>query len=461
MKVVDYLLSDVLVIGGGTAGCRAAIEASEHSASVVVVDRKRTGAQEEGHKGDFSYAAACTPVSATDNWRDHYLDTIQKGERLGDPSLAAFLARDALREAWELERYGFRWRRDAGDNFDLSHADGHSSRRIFQAAEGFNRETLADIFDKQLRKHVNIYLVEGVFITNLLQHRRRVVGAVGILEETGELMVFTAGSVIMATGRMNDLFTGRDGGACGQCMAYRKGAALIDLEFQAYIDDEQQISLAGLQIDEHCQTSVPGLYAVEGAAGGVHGADYLSGNALPAALVFGSIAGRSAALSRHPIPRIMEEGVKQEIIRLGKFVKRSRHSQPGLHSVEDLFEQLTRRYRLTLGPQRSGPPLQKMLDWLRTYDIDWYTHINVPGKETSPSDLLNLVRLDYLLQIARLSVKAAFLREESRGIHKRIDFPEHDPHWNLHIISNLEGNQERVEKQIMDKNQEFVLEKAV
>jgi succinate dehydrogenase/fumarate reductase flavoprotein subunit len=128
----------------------------------------------------------------------------------------------------------------------------------------------------------------------LLQHQGQIVGAVGLLSKTGELLALTSGSVVLATGGMGGLFQFASGRGAGIGLAYRAGAELISpemLQFDANSSiPAHAFTLGGLRIDEQCQTSIPGLYAAGEAVGGVHGARLLSGNRLADAITLGAMA---------------------------------------------------------------------------------------------------------------------------------------------------------------------------
>jgi succinate dehydrogenase/fumarate reductase flavoprotein subunit len=200
-------------------------------------------------------------------------------------------------------------------------------------------------------------------------------------------------------------------------------------------------SLGGLRIDDHCRTSVPGLYAAGEAAGGVHGARLLPGNELTEATVFGAHAGRYAALERRPIPRIKEEGVKEEIMRLKRLARRMARGKQGGTSTVDFAGQLNSVMQEGAGPTRSASALETAAGWLEAHAQNWLDNIEAPEAGVSGPGLWDVLEVDALLELAQMVVKAATMREESRGAHQRTDFPEADPAWAVNIIARTDGDE--------------------
>jgi len=444
LEVVDYLLADVVVIGGGVAGCRAALEAVDHAASVILVDQDTIGAGPSPIEREPVFAACAPSASGSDSWQHHFRDTLEHGEHLGQGPLALLLAREALRNAWDLERYGFVWKRGPERRFELLSMDGHTFPRGLRPEQGAT-QALEEILAAQVREQIGLRVLENLTITTLLQQAGEIVGAVGLYPDSGQLLVLTSSGVIVATGGMSGLYDFGTRRGSGVTIAYRPGAEIIAPEMQAVsvagAGDAACYSLGGLRIDDCCRTTVRGLYAAGEAAGGVHGARLLTGNKLTEAAVFGARAGRCAALDRRPIPRIKEEGVKTEIIRLQRFASRMARGKQGGTSPRKFGRQLNRMMQKGAGAWRTASALEAAARWLEVQSQGWLDEIEAPGPEVSGAQLREVLEVDALLELAQVVVKAAMMREESRGAHQRKDFPETDPAWAANITVRKNGSE--------------------
>lgn len=436
MKVRDYLLADVLVVGGGIAGCRAAIEAAEYAASVILVDQDHIG----GSSGEASlsacFAAAIPSVIIEDDWQQHARDTLSYGDGLGDPSLVAILTRDALRNAWEMERYHYYWARSEDGLFDPKKAPGHSFRRILRGSVENKFDTPGQALEAQVRSHVDIQVIEGVTITNLLQQQGRVVGAVGLEAESGDLYVMTAGGTILACGGIGSLFFQNARRGSGMGMAYRLGAEIIGPELQFVVSKGTPhtiASLGGLRIDDACRTTLPGLFAAGEITGGIHGRKILPGNGLADGMVFGAIAGREAALAHHPLPRIKEEGVKEEKSRLQKFLKGAGRRGSLKMTLTELHEKIISALTVLLeAPADKGEPI---LAELENYGSNWFRDLSRPTEEFSSTSLLKWVEMDYLLDLAVVVYKATQLRLQKGSPSMRVSGPASTNHNKFNVLA--------------------------
>jgi len=443
-EVVDYLMADVVVIGGGVAGCRAALEAVEHAASAILVDQGTVGSGPTLRGREPVFAAGDPSSCESDSWQSHYRDTLDYGEHLGEAPLAMLLAREALRNAWDLERCGLAWKRGPEGAFELASLDGHAYPRGLRLEEGAEQSPM-EVLGARVREHIGLRVLENLTITTLLQQAGEIVGAVGLNPESGRLRVLTSSCVIMAAGGMGSLYDfGKRRGSI-VAAAYRLGAEIMAPEIQAVggagAADVSCYSLGGLRIDDCCRTTVPGLYAAGEAAGGVHGARLLPGNELTDAAVFGARAGRCAALERRPVPRIKEEGVKAEVMRLQRFAARMARGKQGGTSPADFAGQMNGVMRKEAGPRRSASTLEAAARWLETQTQSWLDEIEAPEPEVSGAHLRDMLEVDALLELAQVVVRAATMREESRGVHQRTDFPESDPAWAANITVRKEGSE--------------------
>ena len=106
LQVREYLLSDVVIVGAGIAGCKAAIEACEYGSSVLLVDQSSAVENLKRNNPDPMYASSNPAQYPENNWEQHAKDTYEYGDYIGDISLISLLSKEALRNSWELDRPG-------------------------------------------------------------------------------------------------------------------------------------------------------------------------------------------------------------------------------------------------------------------------------------------------------------------------------------------------------------------
>ncbi|HVC52916.1 MAG TPA: FAD-binding protein [Stellaceae bacterium] len=184
--------------------------------------------------------------------------------------------------------------------------------------------------------------------------------------------------------------------------------------------------MGGIAVDETMATTVPGLFAAGEAAGGANGANRLSGNAIPEALVFGERAGRTAAAFAEargaaPWPRGAEASAVARIERLATGQAGAIAPAVRLDELRDLMQEEVGPFRNAAGLARALERLKAMRDELDGLAI-------APGRVCNPG-LVDWFELRGSLAAAEAVAAAALARRESRGAHQRDDFPETDPTW--------------------------------
>jgi fumarate reductase (CoM/CoB) subunit A len=229
--------TDVLVVGTGAAGARAAIEACEYTADVLLVAKGAPGRSGTTNLAGVHYAAALGHADEDTPWH-HFEDTVIEARWLADQELALKMALNGPKTVYDLERYGLHWyRTDDGDRYKQLPAPGHSYNRGVHY-DGRTGKMVQDNLMAEVRRHSAIKLMGDVFITNIMVDGGEVVGATGIDLQRGEFLVISARSVILTTGgagmmyRVTDMETGSTGD--GIAMAYRAGATLIDPEMHQF-----------------------------------------------------------------------------------------------------------------------------------------------------------------------------------------------------------------------------------
>ncbi|MDP6549727.1 MAG: FAD-binding protein [Dehalococcoidia bacterium] len=240
LKPDNQIRTDVLVIGGGGAGLRAAIEARERGARVLVISQSRVGYGSNTTIAGGAVAAVLSPSRGRrdplDSPEQHLADTVGGGRFINDQSMVQTVADGADGEVEALRRFGVEFAApEAHPWLRLSYDPGHSRRRIIHGRTFFGTD-----FTFPLRRYAlaqGVEFREGVLITRLLMNRGAVVGAMGI-DSKGEAVVFAAPAVVLATGGLGQVYSRTDntGGSTGDgyVLAYKAGAVLQDMEFVQY-----------------------------------------------------------------------------------------------------------------------------------------------------------------------------------------------------------------------------------
>lgn len=218
---------DVLIVGGGVAGLRAAVEAAR-TRRVLLMNKER------GNKSNSAYAQGGIAVALEGREeRDaHYEDTIRTGRGLCRPEAVRILVDEGPRRVRELIRWGVRFDR-AGRGFAKAHEGAHTRRRILRAGGDRIGMEMTTVLSRLVESHPRITTAPGVFSVDLCVEGRRCVGV--WVWDRGRLRLVRAGAVILATGGIGQAYwrTTNPPVATGDgvAMAYRAGAALEDLEF--------------------------------------------------------------------------------------------------------------------------------------------------------------------------------------------------------------------------------------
>jgi len=223
---------DVLIIGAGGAGLRAAIEALAQGARVAVVCKSLLG---KAHTvmAEGGIAAAMANVDRTDDWRAHFRDTMRGGKFLNNWRMAQIHAQEAPERVRELEQWGALFDRTVDGNILQRAFGGHTFKRLCHVGDRTGLEMIRTLQDRGVNLGIDVYM--ECAITRLLKDGDRITGAFGYWRENGRFIVFKAKSVVIATGGIGKAwritsnsweYTGD-----GMALAYDAGAELMDMEF--------------------------------------------------------------------------------------------------------------------------------------------------------------------------------------------------------------------------------------
>ena len=223
---------DVLVVGAGGAGLRAAIESSATGAKTALICKSLLG---KAHTvmAEGGIAAAMGNVWPEDNWEVHFRDTMRGGKMLNNWRMAQLHAQEAPDRVWELERWGALFDRTKDGRILQRDFGGHRYARLAHVGDRTGLEMIRTLQQHAVHKGMDVFM--ECTISRLLKDGDRVAGAVGYRRETGEILVFKAKAVVLATGGIGKAwkvtsnsweYTGD-----GHSLAYWAGADLIDMEF--------------------------------------------------------------------------------------------------------------------------------------------------------------------------------------------------------------------------------------
>ncbi len=248
--MVTYHKYDVVIVGAGGAGMRAALESGQRTRTAVLTKlyptRSHTGAAQGG------MCAALANVEE-DNWEWHTFDTVKGGDYLVDQDAAEVMAKEAIDAVLDLEKMGLPFNRTEEGKIDQRRFGGHTRnhgeaavRRSCFAADRTGHMILQTLYQQCIKHNVEFY--NEFYVLDLLYAEGRVTGAVAYELATGEIHVFSAKAVILATGGVGKVFRTTSNAHTltgdGMGIVWRKGLPLEDMEFFQF----HPTGLAGLGV---------------------------------------------------------------------------------------------------------------------------------------------------------------------------------------------------------------------
>jgi succinate dehydrogenase / fumarate reductase flavoprotein subunit len=223
---------DVLVIGAGGAGLRAAIEAAAQGVRVGLVCKSLLG---KAHTvmAEGGMAAAMGNVDDRDGWRTHFADTMRGGQYLNSWRMAELHAKESPERARELESWGALFDRTPEGRILQRNFGGHKYPRLAHVGDRTGLEMIRTLQDHGIHQGIDVHM--EVTVTRLLKDGDRCVGAFGYDREQGRFRVFKAKAVVLSTGGLGRAYlvtsNSWEGTGDGHSLAYHAGAELRDMEF--------------------------------------------------------------------------------------------------------------------------------------------------------------------------------------------------------------------------------------
>jgi succinate dehydrogenase / fumarate reductase flavoprotein subunit len=223
---------DVLVIGAGGAGLRAAIEASAAGVRFGLVCKSLLG---KAHTvmAEGGIAAALANVDERDNWKVHFADTMRGGQYVNQWRMAELHAKEAPDRVRELEAWGAVFDRTRDGRILQRHFGGHKYPRLAHVGDRTGLEMIRTLQDHGVHQGIDVHMEHTILA--LLKDGDRVVGAFGYERERGRFRIFRAKAVVLATGGIGRAYKITSNSweytGDGHALAYDAGAELIDMEF--------------------------------------------------------------------------------------------------------------------------------------------------------------------------------------------------------------------------------------
>lgn len=222
---------DVVIIGAGGAGLRAAIAAAEEGASVGVICKSLLG---KAHTvmAEGGMAAALGNVDPADNWMVHFGDTMRGGQLINNWRMAEIHAKEAPKQVYQLERWGALFDRTPEGKIMQRPFGAHTYRRLAHVGDRTGLELIRTLEDRSVHSGLSVYM--ECVVTRLLTDDGHIAGAFGYWREDGRFVLFRAKAIVLATGGWGRMYkvtsNSWESTGDGVAMAYEAGAVLRDTE---------------------------------------------------------------------------------------------------------------------------------------------------------------------------------------------------------------------------------------
>jgi succinate dehydrogenase / fumarate reductase flavoprotein subunit len=266
MTDIERLTYDVVVIGAGGSGLRAAIEARLAGRKTAIISKSLFG---KAHTvmAEGGAAAAMGNVNPRDNWQVHFRDTMRGGKFLNNWRMAELHAKESPDRIWELEAWGAVFDRTPDGKISQRNFGGHEYPRLAHVGDRTGLEMIRTLQQKVValqqedaREHGDPQAMIRVFaettITRLIKDGERIAGAFGYIRESGRFVVFEAPAVILATGGIGKTFKVTSNSweytGDGHALALLAGATLLNMEFVQFHPTHMvwPLSVRGLLVTE-------------------------------------------------------------------------------------------------------------------------------------------------------------------------------------------------------------------
>jgi succinate dehydrogenase / fumarate reductase flavoprotein subunit len=540
---LEKYVHDIIIVGAGLAGLRAAIAAAEVSNKLdIAVISKLHPLRSHSVCAQGGTAAV---MREKDSYDLHAFDTIKGADYLADQDVAEFFVRRAPREIVLTEHWGCPWSRTPDGKIDQRPFGGHTYPRACFAADMTGFHEMHTLYGKAA-SYSNIKFHDEWFATSLMVENKTAVGLTAIELKTGEMHAFQAKAIVIATGGHERIYefttfsytTTGD----GMAMAYRVGAPLMDMEFvqfhptglvpsgalitegargeggylinaqgerfmKRYAPEKMELaprdvvsraeqteinegrgcegpygsyialdlrhlgeekinerlplirevaiklsgvdpvkepipirpaahySMGGIKANIKTETQIAGLYAAgECSCLSLHGANRLGTNSTAECLVFGAVAGEEAA--KHAMSNSVKELSHEKVLAEEKRVFDGILGSEGDERVPVIRDEMRHVMYEKVWIFRRGDQLESALKEIRSLK-ERFKRIKVQDKGGPfNTGLVDALQLDFMLELAEVTIVSALPRTESRGAHSRTDYPKRDDvNWLKHTLA--------------------------
>lgn len=545
---------DVIIIGGGLTGLRAAIQVFDAGLQLAVISkvhplRSHSVAAQGGMNAALANVSGAD--GTIDNWKNHAYDTIKGSDYLADQDAVEIMCQEAPSTVVELENMGTVWSRLDNGKIAQRPFGGAGFPRTCYAADRTGHNALHTLYEQVVDRNIPIY--SEFFVTSLVNNLGRCIGCTALDIRSGKIHGFKARAVLMATGGFGRIFNKSTNALIntgdGQALALRAGVALKDMEFVQFhpttlygtnilitegargeggillnkngerfmkryapnsldlaprdvvaraieqeinegrgfndsyvhldlrhlgadlikerlpgirqismdfagvdpikesipIQPGQHYSMGGIEVDINGCTSLSGLYAAgECSCVSVHGANRLGGNSLLETVVFGRLVANKIIKDIPNIKEAPEEPMQNATTEVHERIKNilERKNRENPFKIRDA---LTRTMSSKLGIFREADKMKEGLLEIKKMQKK-ISQYSISNKNMAVNQaLVRFLELEYMLQLAQCVADGALKREESRGSHKRTDYPDRDDEKFLkHTITSLKDGKIRV-----------------
>lgn len=534
---------DLIIIGAGLAGLRAAVAAAEVSNKLdIAVLSKLHPLRSHSVCAQGGTGAV---MREKDSYELHAFDTVKGSDYLADQDVVEFFVKQAPGEIVLLEHWGCPWSRTPEGKVDQRAFGGHSFPRACFAADMTGFHEMQALYGKAT-SYGNVKFYDEWFVTSIITENNAVAGLTAIEMKTGEMCVLQAKAIIMATGgheRIYEFTTfSHTTTGDGMTMAYRAGAPLEDMEFvqfhptglvpsgalitegargeggylvnakgerfmKKYAPEKMELaprdvvsraeqteilegqglegpygpyialdlthlgeekikerlplirevamklggvdpvkeqipvrpaahySMGGIKASIRSETPIVGLYASgECSCMSLHGANRLGTNSTAECLAFGAVSGEEAA--KQAMKGSLKEIPTERVATEEKRVYDGILGSEGGEKVPAIRDEMRHIMNDKVWIYRKGEELEKALKEIRKLK-ERFKHIKVQDKNGAfNTALIDALQLDFMLDLAEITVVSALPRAESRGAHSRVDFPKRDDQsWLKHTLA--------------------------
>jgi succinate dehydrogenase / fumarate reductase flavoprotein subunit len=539
---METLVHDIIILGGGIAGLRAALAAAEVTDTIDVALISKV--QPIRSHSVCAQGGTAAVLREGDSYDLHAWDTVKGSDFLADQDVVEFFVRQSPQEIIQLEHWGLPWSRTDDGKINQRPFGGHSFPRASFAADMTGFHEMHTLYGKASAQQ-NITFYDEWFVTSLIVEDNSVRGLTAIALKTGAMHTVRAKAVVLATGGHERIYAfttfSHSATGDGMSMAYRAGAPLEDMEFvqfhptgllppgvlitegargeggyllnaegerfmERYAAEKMELaprdiiaraetteieegrglmgpygpyialdlthlgeekiqerlplirdvaiklggvdpvkepipikpaahySMGGIYTTKTA-TPVSGLFAAgECACLSLHGANRLGTNSTADCLVFGAVAGHEAA--HYALASELGEFPSGKAEAEEKRVFEEIFGSEGAEQVSVIRDEMRRVMHEKVWIFRKADELESALETLRALK-ERFKHIRVEDRGRSfNTDLINALQLDFMLDLAEVTVTSAIARQESRGAHSRLDYPKRDDErWLKHTLA--------------------------